>query len=91
MALLSVRGLSMAFVERTLFSDVNFDVEKRDKVGFIGRNGSGKTTLFKIITGELDATSGIAVLAKDSSVGYMQQHVCSHKGRSAYRRACPQD
>ncbi len=84
MALLSVRGLSMAFVERTLFSDVNFDVEKRDKVGFIGRNGSGKTTLFKIITGELDATSGIAVLAKDSSVGYMQQHVCSHKGRSVY-------
>lgn len=84
MALLSVRGLSMAFVERTLFSDVNFDVEKRDKVGFIGRNGSGKTTLFKIITGELDATSGVAVLAKDSSVGYMQQHVCSHKDRSVY-------
>ncbi len=84
MALLSVRGLSMAFVERTLFTDVNFDVEKRDKVGFIGRNGSGKTTLFKIITGELDATDGIAALAKDSTVGYMQQHVCTDKSRSVY-------
>ena len=55
---LSVRNLTMTFVERNLFSDVSFDVEHKDKVGFIGANGVGKTTLFKILNGELAPTSG---------------------------------
>lgn len=57
MAIVNVRGLSMTFVERNLFSDVSFDIEKRDKFGFIGRNGTGKSTLFKILTGELSPTA----------------------------------
>ncbi len=84
MAVLSARGLSMSFVERTLFSDVNFDIEKRDKMGFIGRNGTGKTTLFKIITGELDATQGGVILATDTKIGYMRQHACTDPERSVF-------
>ena len=84
MAVLSARGLSMSFVERTLFTDVNFDIEKRDKMGFIGRNGTGKTTLFKIITGELDATMGGVILATDAKVGYMRQHACTDPCRSVF-------
>lgn len=84
MAVLSARGLSMSFVERTLFTDVNFDIEKRDKMGFIGRNGTGKTTLFKIITGELDATMGGVILATDAKVGYMRQHACTDPLRSVF-------
>ena len=49
MPALSVSKLSMSFGERTLFEDMSFEVESRDKVGLIGRNGVGKTTLFKII------------------------------------------
>ncbi|MBQ4105840.1 MAG: ABC-F family ATP-binding cassette domain-containing protein [Clostridia bacterium] len=77
MSVLSVRGLSLSSVERTLFSDVNFDIEKRDRVGFIGRNGTGKTSLFKIITGELSPTSGGVFVARDTTVGYMRQHACT--------------
>ncbi len=84
MAVLSLRGLSMSFIERTLFSDVNFDIEKRDRVGFIGRNGSGKSTLLKIITGELSPTMGEVVISRDSTVGYMAQHACTVPDRTVF-------
>ena len=84
MAVLSVRGLSVSFVERTLFSDVSFDIEKRDKMGFIGRNGTGKTTLFKVIAGELDATSGDVFFSTGAKVGYMRQHACTDPNRSVF-------
>ena len=58
MPALSVRNLSVSFVERTLFSDVSFDVETHDKVGFIGANGVGKTTLFRALNGEIDPNEG---------------------------------
>ena len=84
MAVLSVRGLSMSFVERTLFENVCFDIEKRDKMGFIGRNGTGKTTLFKILTGELDRTAGDIFLSSDAKIGYMRQHACTDPNRSVF-------
>lgn len=84
MAVLSVRGVSMSFVERTLFENVSFDIEKRDKMGFIGRNGTGKTTLFKILTGELDRTGGDVFLSSDAKIGYMRQHACTDPNRSVF-------
>lgn len=73
---LSVRNLSMSFAERVLFSDVSFDVEAREKVGFIGANGVGKTTLFRILDGELSPSSGVIAFEKNVRVGYMEQHAC---------------
>ncbi len=84
MAIVNVRGLSMTFVERELFSNVSFDIEKRDKFGFIGRNGCGKSTLFKILTGELTATAGDVFFSKETMVGYMRQHACTDPGRTVY-------
>lgn len=84
MALLSARDVSMTFVERTLFENVNFDIEKRDKVGFIGSNGTGKTTLLRIISGEISQTSGEIITAKEAKVGYMHQHVLEHPERTVY-------
>lgn len=82
MALLSARDISMTFIERTLFENVSFDIEKRDKVGFIGSNGTGKTTLLKILSGELTQTSGEVITAKDAKIGYMHQHVLEHPERT---------
>ncbi len=84
MAIVNVRNLSMTFVERNLFSDVSFDIEKRDKCGFIGRNGTGKSTLFKILTGELAPTSGEVYFSKETTVGYMRQHACTDPERTVY-------
>ena len=82
MAILSVRDVSVTFIERTLFENVSFDIEKRDKVGFIGSNGTGKTTLLKVLSGELSPTMGDVYIAKDAKVGYMHQHVLEHPERT---------
>ncbi|MBR3988379.1 MAG: ABC-F family ATP-binding cassette domain-containing protein [Clostridia bacterium] len=82
MAILSARDISVTFIERTLFENVSFDIEKRDKVGFIGSNGTGKTTLLKVLSGELAPTKGDVYTAKDTKVGYMHQHVLEHPQRS---------
>ena len=84
MPILSVHNLSMSFVEQNLFNDVTFEIEKGDKVGFIGGNGVGKTTLFKIINGKLSPDSGQVFTASDTVVGYMEQHACSEGNRSVY-------
>ena len=78
MPALSVRNLSVSFVERTLFSDVSFDVETHDKVGFIGANGVGKTTLFRALNGEIDPNEGVIAFEKSVRVGYMEQHACNN-------------
>ena len=78
MPALSVRNLSVSFVERTLFSDVSFDVETHDKVGFIGANGVGKTTLFRALNGELEPNGGVIAFEKSVRVGYMEQHACNN-------------
>ena len=84
MPVLSLSKIAMGFGERTLFEDVSFEVESRDKVGLIGRNGVGKTTLFKIICGELEPTAGVVATERGLNVGYMEQHACSAGDRSVY-------
>ncbi len=84
MASLSLHNLRMDFIERNLFSNVSFDVEKGDKLGFIGANGVGKTTLFRIINGEISPTDGNVFMAKDTVLGYMEQHACNHPDRNVF-------
>ena len=81
---LSVRNLGVTFVERVLFSGVSFDVESRDKVGFIGANGVGKTTLFRVLNGELSPSEGTVAFEKNTRVGYMEQHACSNPKMDVY-------
>lgn len=82
MTVLNVQNLSFSFGERELFSKVNFDINDKEKVGFVGANGVGKTTLFHLIRGELEPDQGEIVKSKDVKVGYMEQHTCSQKGRT---------
>lgn len=84
MPALSVRNLTMTFIERSLFTDVSFDVEERDKVGFIGANGVGKTTLFKILNGEISPVSGTVTFSKNVRPGYMEQHACNNPRADVY-------
>ncbi|MBR2714787.1 MAG: ABC-F family ATP-binding cassette domain-containing protein [Ruminococcus sp.] len=84
MPVLSVHNLSMTFIEQNLFTDVSFNIEPHDKVGFIGANGVGKTTIFRILNGEVSPSSGSVSVAKDTKVGYMQQHACTHPKRCIY-------
>lgn len=84
MPALSVRNLTMTFVERNLFTDVSFDIESNDKVGFIGANGVGKTTLFRILNGEISPAAGTIAFEKNTKVGYMEQHACNNPRIDVY-------
>ncbi len=84
MTVLSFQNLAFSFGERELFRNVNFDINDKEKVGFIGSNGVGKTTILKLIRGELEPTEGAVVIGKDARLGYMEQHTCSKKGRTLY-------
>lgn len=84
MAIVTVNNLSMEFGERTLFDNMSFEVQNGDRIGFIGVNGCGKTTLFKLLTGEYAPSGGNIALNKNTSTGYMEQHVCRNLERSAY-------
>jgi ATP-binding cassette subfamily F protein 3 len=84
MTVLNVQNLALYFGERELFSSVNFEINEKEKVGFIGSNGVGKTTIFKLIRGELEPTEGAVIIGKNVLLGYMEQHTCSKKGITLY-------
>ena len=84
MALLSVSNLEKAFGVDVIFSGVSFEIQENDRIGFVGINGSGKTALFKALTGDQPADNGEIHLSNAAVLGYMEQHVCSDRERSAY-------
>ncbi len=84
MAIVTVNDLSMEFGERKLFDNMCFEIQDGDRIGLIGVNGCGKTTLFKLLMGEYSPSGGNIVINKNTSIGYMEQHVCRHLERSAY-------
>ena len=70
---IEVSNLSKFFGIEELFSNVNFEIARGDKVGFVGGNGAGKTTLFKIILGNEDYDKGVVKIDSGASVGYVEQ------------------
>ncbi len=73
MAILTAERLAKSFPNKTLFEEVTFGVEAREKVGVIGLNGSGKSTLLKILAGVEAADEGQVVTGRDVSLAYLPQ------------------
>lgn len=84
MAILTAYNLNITFGEENLFCGGSFLIDENDTVGLIGANGVGKTTLFKMITGELEPTEGEIYKAKNTVIGYMQQHACEGSNLTLY-------
>ncbi len=70
---LTVTELSKAFGKLTLFTDLNFEIKRGEKVAIIGNNGTGKTTILKIINGQTEADGGEIRLGTKVKVGYYDQ------------------
>jgi ATP-binding cassette subfamily F protein 3 len=68
-----LEGVSKSYGTRHLFSDVDFELGKGDKVGLVGPNGAGKTTLLEILIGRQDADSGSVFRGKNLNIGYFAQ------------------
>lgn len=73
MGSLKVIGLEKAYGIRTLFSHVNFEVQRGDKVGLVGANGTGKTTLMRLLLGREESDGGQIVMDRVDTVGYVEQ------------------
>ena len=73
--LYSFSNINLHFGDFLLFDKVSFVVTPGDKVALVGKNGAGKTTLFKILTGEISADSSDISMPKDTSIGYLSQHL----------------
>lgn len=74
MSVLTVTNLSHSFIDKTLYEDANFKVEKQDHMGIVGQNGVGKSTLIKILTGEILPDEGKITWQKNTSIGYLDQY-----------------
>lgn len=70
MSLLTVKNLSQTFIDKTLYEDANFVLNKEDHMGVTGQNGVGKSTLIKILTGEITQDNGEVKWQNKIHVGY---------------------
>lgn len=68
-----IENLSKSFGENFLFSNIDFDIKRTEKVAIIGNNGTGKTTILKIINGLLPADTGEIHLGSKVKIGYYDQ------------------
>ena len=87
MLLLGLNNIAMSFADRTLFSDVSFEVYDSEKIGFVGVNGSGKTTLFKLLKGEHTPDEGNIHIAGGVKIGFMEQFACKDSEKTLYDEA----
>ena len=82
---LTVTGLAKSFGNQRLFSDLNFEIKRGEKVAIIGKNGTGKTTILKIINGLLAADAGeIKPGAKVHVAYYDQEHQVLHPEKTLF-------
>lgn len=86
--MVSVDGLTVEFGGTTLFKDVSFVINERDRIALMGKNGAGKSTLLKILAGVRQATRGNVSAPKDCTICYLPQHLMSEDGRTVFEEAC---
>ena len=82
--MISVDGLAVEFGGTTLFSDISFVINEKDRIALMGKNGAGKSTLLKILAGVRQPTRGKVSAPKDCVVAYLPQHLMTEDGRTVF-------
>ena len=85
--MISIEGLSVAFGGNTLFDNITYVINKRDRIALVGKNGAGKSTMLKIIAGLQAPTSGRVNMPKDLTVGYLPQQMNLTDSRTVMQEA----
>lgn len=85
--MISVDNVAVEFNGGTLFSDITFNINDKDKIALMGKNGAGKSTLLKIIAGVSKPTRGKISAPKDSVIAYLPQHLLTEDDSSVFEEA----
>lgn len=85
--MISVDGLTVEFGGTTLFKDVSFAINEKDRIALMGKNGAGKSTLLKIISGTKTASRGKVSSPKDAVIAYLPQHLLAEDSRTVFEEA----
>ena len=86
--MISVDGLTVEFGGTTLFKDISFQINEKDRIALMGKNGAGKSTLLKILAGVRQPTRGRVSAPKDTVIAYLPQHLLTEDGRTVFEEAC---
>ena len=86
--MISVDGLTVEFGGTTLFKDISFQINEKDRIALMGKNGAGKSTLLKILAGARQPTRGRVSAPKDTVIAYLPQHLLTEDGRTVFEEAC---
>ena len=73
--MVSVDGLTVEFGGTTLFKDISFVINDKDRIALMGKNGAGKSTLLKILAGIKTPTRGKVSVTDGGKIGYLPQHL----------------
>ena len=85
--MVAVEGLAVEFGGTTLFSDISFQINEKDRIALMGKNGAGKSTLLKILAGVRQPTRGRVVAPKDCVIAYLPQHLMTEDKRTVFEEA----
>ena len=85
--MVTVEGLAVEFSGTTLFSDISFQINEKERIALMGKNGAGKSTLLKILAGVRRPTRGKVTVPKDGVIAYLPQHLMTEDGRSVFEEA----
>lgn len=85
--MVNIHNLTVSFSGEALFHEISFRLIAGDRVGLVGKNGAGKSTLLKVISGELEATSGTLAFEKEVKVGILKQDIDFDFGHTVLEKA----
>lgn len=85
--MISVDSLAVEFGGTTLFKDISFVINEKDRIALMGKNGAGKSTLLKIIAGADKPTRGCIGAPKDAVIAYLPQHLMTDNTRTVFEEA----
>ncbi len=82
--MISVENIAVEFGGTTLFKDICFQINEKDRIALMGKNGAGKSTMLKILAGERVPTRGSVSVPKECVVAYLPQHLMTEDGRTVF-------
>ena len=85
--MISVDNLTVEFSGSTLFENISFQVNEKDRIALMGKNGAGKSTLLKILAGVQQPTRGVVTAPKGTVVAYLPQHLMTEDHRTVFEEA----